>query len=68
MISSADLAKLSTAGTHVITVSYNGFSKQVTVKLIEKPETYTYELDLSGISSSMHVDNFDLSLVKIKNF
>ena len=34
MISSADLAKLSTAGTHVITVSYNGFTAEVTVKLI----------------------------------
>ncbi len=69
MLSSSDLNKLNTIGTHTITINYKDYSEQITIMLIEKndvnPVTYTYKVDLTLLVST-YIDDFNVSLIRIK--
>ena len=71
MLSADDLAKLKTVGTHTITINVPYYTVPVFVKftitLYENEEiTYTYQLDLGYLRDEVLIDDFDLSLIIIK--
>ena len=71
MISSEDLSKLNQAGTHTITINYKDLKEQITITLKEKQDdtpviTYTYEVDITQVGNTKYLDEFSVSLIRIK--
>ena len=71
MLSSEDLNKLNEAGTHTITINYKDLKEQITITLKEKQDdtpviTYTYKVDLTQVGNTKYLDEFSVSLIRIK--
>ena len=69
MLSSEDLSKLLNTGEHTIVINYNQQQFTVTIILYENTEPtieYEYELDLSELRQQIYIEDFDLSLIAIK--
>ena len=68
MFTEEDYNKLQTVGTHTVTVIYKLFSEEFTITLYEDKENpiINYEIDLGSVSNKMHIDAFELSLIKLK--
>ena len=68
MFTEEDYNKLQTVGTHTVTIIYKLFSEQFTITLYEDTDNpiVNCEIDLGNILDKMHIDTFDISLIKLK--
>ena len=65
MFTEEDYKKLSTIGTHTVTVIYKLLQEQITITLKTNSKE-TYELDITLLKNEMFIEEFDISLIRIK--
>ena len=65
MFTEEDYKKLSTIGTHTVTVIYKLLQEQITITLKTNSKEI-YELDITLLKNEMFIEEFDISLIRIK--